>query len=51
MDVIELQAERWMDCLAKLLPGADDCVYDLCPHLGIERQSAHTPGFGVEIAP
>jgi hypothetical protein len=27
MDVIELQAERWMNCLAKLLPGPDDCVY------------------------
>jgi hypothetical protein len=25
MDVIGLQAERWMDCLAKLLPGGDDC--------------------------
>jgi hypothetical protein len=49
MGVIGLQAERWMDCWLSCYPEPAIASPDLRPHLGIDQQSAHAPGFGARL--
>ena len=48
MGVIGLSAEGRMTVCLSCYSEPTIASPDLRPHLGIDRQSAHTPGFGVE---